>query len=1240
MTMDNGEGRPLDEIEAGNEDPQGWYFDLPGGAWERQEEKNRTLRQRVLGNLSEDDAKARTAPFGRKPQEPEPEQKKGGRGFFGRRKKDDDPGERTSAGGTWVLNRSAQPQDDDDPASGEPQFATPDDDADDWSTEPPLKLSPFPRSASAAASSWGESDAGFDLAPQRTEATDEAFTVAEEAAAIEEDSGTEGFLASMRAWSQGSGEIEAEPEVEAQDAAQFRAPTYEEAVANGEIEPDSATEDPPLMLRPRQREDSEKQLDWDFGPAAWEEPSPRRDDEEPAFEASIAVDASDEEPAGLNFESMRRWADEAREADHPHFTVHHEESAEEPAAVQTGFAFDTDADAPLAEVPEFGSEADGDNAEESSLASMRRWAEAHRDDDHPHFAVSHHEADEPEEAAPAFAPIPLRPRAHDDAPNPSSFAPAPPSGAGDDAPRPPLQLPIVRRSHDQEEEPVRSEKWNEFFAINPSTPDDADAEGEDADAPLSDGLAAMRAWAQQRQEPDAPQDIPEEFLKPFDWELEEPADEGEGEPAAIPAEMLKPFDWETTSDDGDVEEPVFEVPAPHIAEARDHVADVAEPVADDPLDGIFPAAAQVAPPVEEKKKKVRFGRLFGRGKKDPAPLPAPDALEGSDWLPVADEPGDDIRVAAKLGPWEEDAGKVEAPEAPGAAAEGWGASLSSGWTDSDRDAFQEFSDSVAEPVAEWAPEETDGQPEMQAAEMAPEAELEAEPVALVAPPEDEGGWDPEPVATIEWAPELPEQSAAPADGEPEAALTAVATDNAEEEPFEWAPEAPTLVDAVAEFSEQALEPEASAEAVASVEAVDEPVAEKPWWEQPAVEAEEEAPTEAVASAETVDEPVAEKAWWEQPAVEAEEDAPAEAVASVEAVDEPVAEKAWWEQPAAEAEEDAPVEAVASIETVEVAEKPWWEQPAVEAEEEAPAEAVASVEAAEEPVAEKAWWEQPAVEAEEVPAEAVASVAAVEEPVAEKPWWEQPAVEAEEDAPAEAVASVEPVDEPVAEKAWWEQPAVDAEEDAPVEAVASIAAVDEPVAEKAWWEQPAVEAEEDAPVEAVASIAAVDERVAEKAWWEQPAVEADEEAPFEAAASVAAVDEPVAEKPWWEQPAVEADEEAPVEAVASVEALDEPVAEKPWWEQPAVEAEEEAPAEAVASVEALDEPVAEKAWWEQPAVEVEEAPAEAVASVDAVDAPVAEKPWWEQPAVEAEEAPAETVASVEAVEEPVAEKPWW
>jgi signal peptidase I len=1237
MTMDNGEGRPLDEVEAGNDDPQGWYFDLPGGAWERQEEKNRTLRQRVLGNLSEDEAKARSDPFGKKPAEPE--KKEGGRGFFGRRKKEDDSNQRTSAGGTWVLNRGNQPDEAPEPVdfAARNAQADADDDADDWSTEPPLKLTPFPRAESRSESTWGEPDAGWNLsAPtQQGPGVDEpetpiAFARAEVDAdgQDEADAGTQDFLASMRSWAH---EQHEEP---ADEPAPFRVPTYEEAAATETSEEEPAADQSPLTLRPRRQDPDEKQLDWNFGPAAWsDEPDAVSDDRGPAMAA--AFDETRDSDANVGAE---RFAVALPDDDE---TVAQFEDADsdEPA-----FARNDDS-AAFTETPEEPA------PEEDSLESMRRWAERNRDADHPHFKV-HHETSEAEQGAAQPSPIPLRPRAHDEAAPTSSFAPAPPSST-DDASRTPLQLPIARRPREEDAEPIHSEKWNDFFAISPKDETATDGEGGEQG---SEGLAAMRAWAQKRPEPETPGDIPEEFLKPFDWELEEEAPEAAAAREAVPAELLKPFAWESEEPrhespfEPDSEPGAAAVEAAPVAElpALDHVSDTVSPV-DDPLDGIFPAATDS--PRDEKKKGGRFGRLFGRGKnKEAAREEELETITAGDWLlPSDDAPESDIRVAAKLEDWAEDAGTLEAPAAPRLSGEGWGASLAEGWSNADKDAIQEFSHALNEPDAEWEPE-PDAVSAAAEFELPAVVEWESAPAAFsiaetAAAPSveaaEEFGWDPEPVA------------------EP---VEAVASIETLEEPA--ATEKPW-------WEQPAAKPELEApvEAVASVETVEEPVAtEKPWWEQPAVEPEAQAPVEAVASIETVEEPVAtEKPWWEQPAVEAEPEAPVDAVASVETA---ATEKPWWEQPAAvEVEPEVPVEAVASIETVEepaVAEKPWWEQSAAidaEPEPEAPVEAVASVETVEEPPAtEKPWWEQPAaIEAEpepEAPIEAVASIETVEEPVAtEKPWWEQPAIEAEPQAPVEAIASVETVEEPAAtEKPWWEQPAaIEPEPEVPVEAAASIETVEEPAAtEKPWWEQPAtIEAEPEVPVEAVASIETVEEPAAtEKPWWEQPAAveaEPEPEAPVEALAFVETVEEPVAtEKPWWEQPAAieaEPEPETPVEAAASIETLEEPAAtEKPWWEQPAaIEPEPEVPAEAVASVETVEEPVAtEKPWWEQPAVEPEpETPVQAVASIETLEEPAAaEKPWWEQPAVEPE-TPVEAVASIETVEEPAAtEKPWW
>ncbi len=54
MTMENEGERPDEGSEP--EDSERWYFDLPSGAWERQEAKNRELRKRVRGNFEEVEA--------------------------------------------------------------------------------------------------------------------------------------------------------------------------------------------------------------------------------------------------------------------------------------------------------------------------------------------------------------------------------------------------------------------------------------------------------------------------------------------------------------------------------------------------------------------------------------------------------------------------------------------------------------------------------------------------------------------------------------------------------------------------------------------------------------------------------------------------------------------------------------------------------------------------------------------------------------------------------------------------------------------------------------------------------------------------------------------------------------------------------------------------------------------------------------------------------------------------------
>ena len=135
MAMEPGPDRPEENEGSDAENPESWYFDLPSGAWERQEAKNRELRQRVLNNL--DDEPARNDPFARRPQ---PEARKGG--LFGLGKKKGGPEEpHETAGGTFRLARAGEA-----PGFGDlprPSDFT-DSDEDEWTTEPsiPEKLHP------------------------------------------------------------------------------------------------------------------------------------------------------------------------------------------------------------------------------------------------------------------------------------------------------------------------------------------------------------------------------------------------------------------------------------------------------------------------------------------------------------------------------------------------------------------------------------------------------------------------------------------------------------------------------------------------------------------------------------------------------------------------------------------------------------------------------------------------------------------------------------------------------------------------------------------------------------------------------------------------------------------------------------------------------------------------------------------------------------------------------------------
>ena len=84
-----------------------WYFDLPNGAWERQEEKNRALRESVRGNIQRqaaaDTVAAQRDPFRKKP------------GAFSFR---DDANWQPEAGSSWQVHPGASHPDEDTPVFG------------------------------------------------------------------------------------------------------------------------------------------------------------------------------------------------------------------------------------------------------------------------------------------------------------------------------------------------------------------------------------------------------------------------------------------------------------------------------------------------------------------------------------------------------------------------------------------------------------------------------------------------------------------------------------------------------------------------------------------------------------------------------------------------------------------------------------------------------------------------------------------------------------------------------------------------------------------------------------------------------------------------------------------------------------------------------------------------------------------------------------------------------------------
>ncbi|MFN8508816.1 MAG: signal peptidase I [Dehalococcoidia bacterium] len=87
MTMDQDGHQGPDGFES-PESEDGWYFDLPSGAWERQEEKNRELRERIRGNITQN---ATHEPFRGRRARPEEDTRGGLAGWAARHMDDPEP---------------------------------------------------------------------------------------------------------------------------------------------------------------------------------------------------------------------------------------------------------------------------------------------------------------------------------------------------------------------------------------------------------------------------------------------------------------------------------------------------------------------------------------------------------------------------------------------------------------------------------------------------------------------------------------------------------------------------------------------------------------------------------------------------------------------------------------------------------------------------------------------------------------------------------------------------------------------------------------------------------------------------------------------------------------------------------------------------------------------------------------------------------------------------------------------
>jgi signal peptidase I len=795
------------------------------------------------------------------------------------------------------------------------------------------------------------------------------------------------------------------------------------------------------------------------------------------------------------------------------------------------------------------------------LESMKQWAEKGKGADHPHFTTAHVEIET--EAAPQ--PIPLRPRHQTEEEHVSAFAPLPPTDPDDGSDQTPT-LPIVLRSRTEPAEPApprepsdTPSKWDDFFNITPdSSFESTEPNPGDDTEPSLEGLDAMRAWALRQEESSRATEIPEEFLKPFDWELQE---DGSGDvssaSADFPAESSRTSAWEEAEEeelspevvlsDGrsfgaedysplashefeDKGEAVFAPAAAFEAPATPSVESVSDVLEeDDPLAGLFESAAAMTAPQQEPRKRGRFGRLFGRKKDLDESPPEPAVHSPGDWLVSAEEAeGTEFQTVAP-GEWAEDATPVEAMDEAAASGAGQGASLAPASVD--RDMGEEFSTDITEEESPFAQFEA--------------AVFRSEPLRSAV--EDDA-----------WAPEPFDSATTPADGQ----APAVAVPQFDALPTTDFSSAPWFDhDGPVEARLTEVEPESAGARYDSQAAVLwEPDSEN-WWthaeapasaetlpapadhvlvtiDSPAEDSEE--PLEAMnETGGTADAGVAETPWWEVAGEEHAAEVPVAQAAQAEAAQEPVAEDApWWEHPAEEPVAEASAAVVAETEVAAEpasVEAPWWEQP-TEAEPavEAPAAVVAEAEAAAEPASVEApWWEQPTDEepAVEAPAAVVAEAEAAAEPASvEAPWWEQPTEEPAVEAPAAVVAEAEAAAElSSAETPWWELPADVSTLDVPVAAVGSAEDTDSAIERASAWDPPA-----DDPVAGATPGEPIAESAETAPWWDERTDEPEFEAP---AASLVSDDLPgraPADLPW----SVESAELAAPQSILSGEALGE------------------------------------------------------------------------------------------------------